>query len=119
MIFWVAAFLKANADPGNAGSLLRVDAAYWLAQFQYLQDAHDAWLDEGAAQAMATASQVFAVLSKACWRFQAWQPPALPHHPQVPLSPSLVFEAAGGVAESALRPFVYGRGLHEGDWPHC
>ena len=59
MIYWVADFLRANADPSDAGSLLRVDCSYWLAQFQYLQDAHDAWLDEGTAGAMATAGRRF------------------------------------------------------------
>ena len=59
MIYWAADFLKANADPSDPGSLLRVDASHSLAQFQYLQDAHDAWLDEKTAQAMATAGRRF------------------------------------------------------------
>ena len=59
MIFWAADFLKANADPSDASSLLRVDTSHSLAQFQYLQDAHDAWLDEVTADAMATAGRRF------------------------------------------------------------
>ena len=62
MIYWVADFLKSNADPADPGSVMRVDASHCLAQFQYLQDAHDAWLDVGTAQAMSTAGRRFLLL---------------------------------------------------------
>ena len=62
MIYWVADFLKSNADPNDPSCMLRVDTSYCLAHFQHLQDAHDAWLREDIAQAMSTAGRRFLLL---------------------------------------------------------